>query len=49
MFVCRAMNLRYGSVVFVALVVLPLMASAASVVKNLPGYEGDLPFKLETG
>ncbi|XP_014522147.1 serine carboxypeptidase-like 18 isoform X1 [Vigna radiata var. radiata] len=43
------MSLRYGSVSFVALVLLPLMASAASVVKNLPGYEGNLPFKLETG
>ncbi|XP_027931446.1 serine carboxypeptidase-like 18 [Vigna unguiculata] len=43
------MSLRYGSVGFVALVLFPFMASAASVVKNLPGYEGDLPFKLETG
>ncbi|XP_027340832.1 serine carboxypeptidase-like 1 [Abrus precatorius] len=43
------MSFGYGSVILVALMLLPHMASAGSTVKNLPGYEGDLPFKLETG
>ncbi|XP_061339608.1 serine carboxypeptidase-like 2 [Gastrolobium bilobum] len=44
-----AWSWRCSCVVSVAVMLLPLMASAGSIVKNLPGYNGDLPFKLETG
>ncbi|KAK7401107.1 hypothetical protein VNO78_12421 [Psophocarpus tetragonolobus] len=44
-----SLSLRNGSVVLAALMLLPHLASAASIVKNLPGFEGNLPFKFQTG
>lgn len=44
------MGWRCSCVALVAVVlVLPFLAYSGSVIKNLPGYDGDLPFKLETG
>ncbi|KAF7815578.1 serine carboxypeptidase-like 13 isoform X2 [Senna tora] len=43
-----AMEWRWCCVILV-LLFSPFMASSHSVIKRLPGYPGDLPFKLESG
>ncbi|KAK4275730.1 hypothetical protein QN277_018764 [Acacia crassicarpa] len=45
----HAMGWRWWGVILVLLLLAPFMASSRSIIKNLPGFSGDLPFKLESG
>ncbi|KAK4275735.1 hypothetical protein QN277_018766 [Acacia crassicarpa] len=43
------MGWRWCCVILVLLLLAPFMASSRSIIRNLPGFSGDLPFKLESG
>ncbi|KAK4275732.1 hypothetical protein QN277_018765 [Acacia crassicarpa] len=45
----NAMGWRWWCVIQVLLLLGPFMASSHSIIRNLPGFSGDLPFKLESG
>ncbi|KAI9114173.1 hypothetical protein K1719_014823 [Acacia pycnantha] len=45
----NAMGWRWWWVILVLLLLAPFIASSRSIIKNLPGFSGDLPFKLESG
>jgi hypothetical protein len=45
----KYMTNMLSCVLLVLILLLPNIVAPQTVIKNLPGYSGDLPFKLETG